>query len=184
MSDEREIALPKFELPAERSDGPDQRGSAHPIHEGSGARRLRYLRIRYADIAAMNPALDLPARLLHQAGQAYGEGAVEHAKRLLKFAAYSRPENEAFWLALLELLYRERWTNEYSVTAHWFHKWCPESIEWNEVLRLGYMLNPGDARFQLAAHWSKVEPAAGLWLPVAAAATIALPHLDLQLVNE
>jgi hypothetical protein len=150
------------------------------------SRRMRYLQSRYQDIAILMPPIDAPQRLLNQAGTVYDEGAAEFAKRLLKFASYSRPYAEEFWLALLELLYREKIASDYIVNARWFHQHLPASTHWNEVVRIGYLLDPADPLFALATHWSHDEPVRGIWLPSTPSEqkiASTLPHLTLELAN-
>lgn len=151
------------------------------------SRRMRYLQSRYQDIAILKPALDAPARLLRQAATLYGEGAADFAKRLLKYAAYSRPHAEEFWLALLELLYREQFANDYVVNAKWYRQYHGKSKQWDEVQRIGYMLDATEPSFAGAAAWSHEAPVAGTWLPASqqAAKPIAgsLSHLTLELAN-
>ena len=149
-------------------------------------RRVRYLQSRYEDIAILKPPLDAPQRLLRQAGHLHAEGAVDYAKRLLKYAAYSRPYAEEYWLALFELLYREKFANDYQVSAKWFREYHPNSENWNEVQRIGYMLNPSAAIFVSAAAWSHEEPAIGVWLPANqpdAHSLVAPPKLKLELAK-
>ncbi|MBL8513721.1 MAG: hypothetical protein JNJ55_06995, partial [Betaproteobacteria bacterium] len=148
-------------------------------------RRARFIKARYHDIAILNPPLDSPQRLLWQASTLYGEGAVDFAKRLLKFAAYSRQLTEEFWLALFELLYREKLANDFIVNARWFQTHHPRSEHWSAVQRVGYLLDPNEALFAEAAVWSSEEPAHGLWLPVpdSAPATTKFPDLKLELVG-
>lgn len=150
------------------------------------SRRMRYLQSRYQDIAILMPPIDAPQRLLRQAGTVYDEGAADFAKRLLKYAAYSRPYAEEFWLALLELLYREKLASDYIVNAKWFRQHLPASTQWKEVVRIGYLLDPAEPLFVEAAHWSHDEPAAGTWLPATPAdqkPSSPLPHLTLELAN-
>ncbi len=150
------------------------------------SRRMRYLQSRYQDIAILMPPIDAPQRLLRQAGTVYDEGAADFAKRLLKYAAYSRPYAEEFWLALLEVLYREKLASDYIVNAKWFRQHLPASTHWNEVVRIGYLLDPAEPAFAEAAHWSHDEPAAGAWLPATSAEqkpASTLPHLTLELAN-
>ena len=135
-----------------------------PVDDGP-SRRMRYLQSRYQDIAILMPPLDAPQRLLRQAATVYDEGATDFSKRLLKFAAYSRPYTEEFWLALLELLYREKFVSDYLVNAKWFRQYHPESLNWDEVVRIGYLLDAREPLFAVAAHWSHDEPSPGIWLP-------------------
>ena len=149
-------------------------------------RRMRYLQSRFQDIAILLPPLDAPQRLLNQAGRIHDEGAVEYTKRLLKFAAYSRPHTEEFWLALLEVLYREKFANDYLVNAKWFREYHPQSANWDEVQRIGYLLNPAAPIFASAAAWSHEEPAVGVWLPanqIQAKVVASRPKLKLELAN-
>lgn len=129
------------------------------------SRRMRYLQSRYQDIAILMPPIDAPQRLLRQAATVYDEGATDFAKRLLKFAAYSRPYTEEFWLALLELLYREKFASDYVVNAKWFQQYHSASPQWDEVVRIGFLLDPREPLFATAAHWSHDEPVPGVWLP-------------------
>jgi hypothetical protein len=133
--------------------------------EDARGRRFRYLSSRYQDIAIMMPPLDAPLRLLSQAGRINDEGAADFAKRFLKYAAYSRPYTEEYWLALLELLYREKFVNDYLVNAKWFREYHPDSTHWDEVQRIGYLLDPAAPVFASAAAWSHEEPVIGVWLP-------------------
>lgn len=145
------------------------------------ARRMRYLQSRYQDIAILTPPLDAPQRLLNQAGRVHDEGAAEFAKRLLKFAAYSRPHTEEYWLALLEVLYREKFANDYLVNARWFRQFHPQSKHWEEVQRIGYLLDSSEPIFASAAAWSHEEPAIGVWLP--SDQTVAKPLMMQQQVK-
>jgi hypothetical protein len=150
------------------------------------ARRMRYLQSRYQDIAILKPPLDAPQRLLSQAGRVHDEGAAEFAKRLLKYAAYSRPHTEEFWLGLLELLYREKFANDYLVNAKWFRKYHPQSMHWDEVQRIGYLLDPVEPLFASAAAWSHEAPAVGVWLPANPAEEkplLSRTHMKLELAN-
>ena len=133
--------------------------------DDAATRRMRYLQSRYQDIAILMPPLDAPQRLLRQAATVYDEGATDFAKRLLKFSAYSRPYTEEFWLALLELLYREKFASDYVVNAKWFRQYHPDSLQWDEVVRIGYLLDAKEPLFGVASHWSHDEPVAGVWLP-------------------
>ncbi|MEO8104252.1 MAG: hypothetical protein ABI790_17190 [Betaproteobacteria bacterium] len=159
--------------------------SALPADDIRG-RRMRYLQSRYQDIAILKPPLDAPQRLLSQAGRIHDEGAAEFAKRLLKFAVYSRPHTEEFWLALLELLYREKFANDFLVNAKWFRQYHPQSTNWEEVQRIGYLLDPAEPIFASAAAWSHEEPAVGSWLPATQPEEkplIARSTLKLELAN-
>ena len=150
----------------------------------AASRRMRYLQSRYQDIAILMPPLDAPQRLLRQAATVYDEGATDFAKRLLKFSAYSRPYTEEFWLALLELLYREKFTSDYVVNAKWFRQYHPDSTHWDEVVRIGYLLDAHEPLFGVASHWSHDEPAAGVWLPSTPndkKPVTPPPHLKLEL---
>ena len=154
--------------------------------EDAGSRRMRYLQSRYHDIAILMPPLDAPQRLLRQAATVYDEGATDYAKRLLKFASYSRPFTEEFWLALLELLYREKFASDYLVNAKWFRQYHPESTHWDELLRIGYLLDATEPLFAIAAHWSHEEPVAGAWLPSNPGDKKPLPslsHLKLEIAG-
>ena len=157
-----------------------------PATEDLRSRRMRYLQSRYQDIAILMPPLDAPQRLLRQAGTVYAEGAADFAKRLLKFAAYSRPYVEEYWLALLELLFRENFASDYIVNAKWFHHHLADSTQWAEVVRIGYLLDPAEPLFADATHWSHEDPVAGTWLPSEPGdqkAVSPLPHLELQLAS-
>ncbi len=152
--------------------------------DDAASRRMRYLQSRYQDIAILMPPLDAPQRLLRQAATVYDEGATDFAKRLLKFSAYSRPYTEEFWLALLELLYREKFTSDYVVNAKWFRQYHPDSTQWDEVVRIGYLLDAHEPLFGVASHWSHDEPAAGVWLPSTTndkKPVTPPPHLKLEL---
>jgi hypothetical protein len=170
-----------FHLPSQAANS-----EAHPIPEDIRGRRMRYLQSRYHDIAILMPPLDAPLRLLKQAGRIHDEGAVDYAKRLLKYAVYSRPYTEEFWLGLLELLYREKFANDYLVNAKWFREYHPESSNWDEIQRIGYLLDPGAPLFSNAAAWSHEEPIMGTWLPAnqaSATHTSARPQLKLELAS-
>ena len=152
--------------------------------DDAASRRMRYLQSRYQDIAILMPPLDAPQRLLRQAATVYDEGATDFAKRLLKFSAYSRPYTEEFWLALLELLYREKFTSDYVVNAKWFRQYHPDSMHWDEVVRIGYLLDAHEPLFGVASHWSHDEPVAGVWLPSTTndkKPVTPPPHLKLEL---
>ena len=154
--------------------------------EDASSRRMRYLQSRYQDIAILMPPLDAPQRLLRQAATVYDEGATDYAKRLLKYASYSRPYTEEFWLALLELLYREKFASDYLVNAKWFRQYHPESMHWDELLRIGYLLDATEPLFAIAAHWSHEEPVAGVWLPSNPGDKKPLPslsHLKLEIAE-
>ncbi len=154
--------------------------------EDASSRRMRYLQSRYQDIAILMPPLDAPQRLLRQAATVYDEGATDYAKRLLKYASYSRPYTEEFWLALLELLYREKFASDYLVNAKWFRQYHPESTHWDELLRIGYLLDATEPLFAIAAHWSHEEPVAGVWLPSNPGEKKPLPslsHLKLEIAG-
>ncbi|MEO8385731.1 MAG: hypothetical protein ABI583_10850 [Betaproteobacteria bacterium] len=159
---------------------------AQPAPDDIRGRRTRYLQSRYQDIAILLPPLDAPQRLIKQAGRIHDEGAVDYAKRLLKFAAYSRPYAEEYWLALLELLYREKFANDYLVNAKWFRSYLPKSANWDEVQRIGYLLDPAAPLFASAAAWSHEEPILGTWLPAShetATQVSVRPGLKLELAN-
>jgi hypothetical protein len=159
---------------------------AKPVDDAT-SRRMRYLQSRYQDIAILMPPIDAPQRLLKQAATVYDEGATDFAKRLLKFAAYSRPYTEEFWLALLELLYREKFVSDYVVNARWFNQYHPESPQWDEIMRIGFLLDPAETLFVLASHWSHEEPATGVWLPSNpedAKPVSSLPHLKLEFAKQ
>jgi hypothetical protein len=150
--------------------------------EDMRARRMRYLQSRYQDIAIMKPPLDAPQRLLNQAGRINDEGAAEFAKHLLKYAAYSRPQTEEFWLALLEHLYLEKFANDFIVNAKWFRQYHPHSKNWDEVQRIGYLLDPTEPLFASAAASSREPPAIGMWLPAnQPAQTPPVPRTPLSL---
>jgi hypothetical protein len=68
-------------------------------------------------------------------------------------------------LALLELLYREKFASDYVVNAKWFHQYHSASPQWDEVIRIGFLLDPREPLFATAAHWSHDEPLPGVWLP-------------------
>ena len=198
-----------FELPEDTADAPAAFSSLTTTVEGlagaaiqassqaanSGAlpspdnirgRRTRYLQSRYHDIAILMPPLDAPQRLINQVGRIHDEGAMEYAKRLLKYSAYSRPYTEEFWLALLEFLYREKFANDYLVNAKWFRQYLPDSANWDEVQRIGYLLDPAAPLFASAAAWSHEEPILGTWLPANQASSghdSARPKLKLELAG-
>lgn len=158
---------------------------AAPVDE-LGARRQRYLEARYHDIAILNPPLDAPVRLLRQASRLYDEGAADFAKRMLKYAAYSRPYTEEFWLALAELLYREKFASDYVVNARWFRRYHTRSTNWEEIQRIGYLLDPAEPMFASAASWSHDAPDPGRWLPKdeqLPALADPFPTLQLQLAS-
>jgi hypothetical protein len=147
-------------------------------------RRARFIKARYHDIAILNPPLDSPQRLLWQASTLYGEGATDFAKRLLKYAAYSRQLTEEYWLALFELLYREKLTNDFVVNARWYRTHHPRSNQWEAVQRVGYLLDPAEPLFAEAASWSSEEPEHGVWLPASTApAAPKFPVLKLELAG-
>lgn len=159
------VARPALSDIAEDADGTAGKTGGPIASDDLRGRRMRYLQCRYHDIAIMMPPLDAPQRLLNQAGRIYDEGAADFAKRLLKYAVYSRPYAEEFWLALFDLLRREKLANDYLVNAKWFREYHPQSGHWDEVQRIGYLLDPRAPIFASAAAWSHEEPAAGLWLP-------------------
>ena len=147
-------------------------------------RRARFIKARYHDIAILNPPLDSPQRLLWQASTLYGEGATDFAKRLLKYAAYSRQLTEEYWLALFELLYREKLANDFVVNARWYRTHHPRSNQWEAVQRVGYLLDPAEPLFAEAASWSSEEPEHGVWLPASTApAAPKFPVLKLELAG-
>lgn len=159
---------------------------AHPAPDDIRGRRTRYLQRRYQDIAILMPPLDAPQRLIKQASRIHDEGAVDYAKRLLKYSAYSRPYAEEFWLALLELLYREKFANDYLVNAKWFRQYLPDSANWDEVQRIGFLLDPAAPLFASAAAWSHEEPILGTWLPanqLSSEHASARPALKLELAS-
>ncbi|MEO8383970.1 MAG: hypothetical protein ABI583_01910 [Betaproteobacteria bacterium] len=127
--------------------------------------KMRELQSHYTDISRLQPRVELPQRLLQQAVTVFEQGESEFAKRLLAFAAYSSPYTEEYWLALLELLYREKLSRDYSFNANLFHEIHEKSIHWDEVARIGYLLNPTDALFSIASTWSHDPPVLGSWLP-------------------
>ena len=95
------------------------------------------------------------------------------------------PKNSG-WLALLELLYREKFASDYVVNAKWFRQYHPESSHWDEVLRIGYLLDPLEPLFTVAVHWSHDEPVAGIWLPSNPGDKKPVsppPHLKLEFVK-
>lgn len=176
----------KVVLPTTSTGKQDSAKTGIKAPEDMRSRRMRYLQSRYQDIAILMPPLDAPQRLLSQAGTVYAEGATDFVKRLLKYSAYSRPYAEEFWLALLELLYREKFANDYVVNAKWFHQYHPESSKWDEVMRIGYLLDPAESLFAPAKHWSHEGPEPGIWLPVAESTNlpnVSLPHLQLELAS-
>lgn len=172
-----------FELPTLRP------ATAAPVKAGPAivdmhSRRLRYLQTRYQEVAVMKPALDAPPRLLARAGGAYDEGAVDFAKRLLKYATYSRPQTQEYWLALLELLYREKFANDYTVNAKWFQTHHPLSPAWPEVQRIGALLDAAEPLFA-GVGMSREPPRPGKWLPLGRepAKEAAAAPLRLELVG-
>jgi hypothetical protein len=165
-----------FELPELGEDAPETNHTASSMDasepnagqlttDNPALRKVHELQSQYPDISRLTPRVDQPQRLLQQSVTVYEQGDGEFAKRLLAFAAYCSPNTEEYWLALLELLYREKLSRDYSFNADLFHEIHPESIHWNEVARIGYMLNPAEALFALAANWSHDPPVPGSWLP-------------------
>ena len=128
-------------------------------------RKIGELQAQYPDISRLAPRVDLPQRLLQQAATVYEQGEGEFAQRLLTFAAYSSPNVEVYWLALLEILYREKLTHDYLFHADLFHEIHAESIHWDEVARIGYLLNPAEILFAAASNWSHDPPVLGSWFP-------------------
>ncbi|MBL0124074.1 MAG: hypothetical protein IPP88_15565 [Betaproteobacteria bacterium] len=55
---------------------------------------------------------------------------------------------------MLEILYREKFANDYLVNAKWFRKYHPQSKNWDEVQRIGYLLDPPNRSCHSAAAWS------------------------------
>ena len=151
---------------------------------GERSREL-YLRHRYPEIAMLNPALDDEKALIQRAVTLYDEGATDFAKRLLKYAAYQRPINDRYWLALLELLFRENLGHEFAVNAKWFHHHLPLAKEWTEVQRIGFILSPHESIFADAATASHERPPAGRWFPLGGlpAISLDLPSLKLELAS-
>ncbi len=129
------------------------------------AQRLRGLLIEYDDIARLMPRLDSPRRLLEQAATLCDHGETDFAIRLLAFSAYSQPATPEYWLALLELLFLEKLSREYLVNAAMFYQFHAKSTHWDEVVRIGYLLNPREPLFAPAKTWSHEAPAIGTWLP-------------------
>ncbi len=127
---------------------------------GVRGRRLRYLECRYQDIVMLKPRLDAPESVLNQANRLRDEGAHDFAKRLLKYAAYSRPQTEAFWLSLLEALFQEKFRNDFVVNAKWFHEHHPRSMRWQEVQRFGHRIAPDEALFAASEKRPERTPAA------------------------
>jgi hypothetical protein len=149
---------------------------------GVRGRRLRYLESRYQDIAILKPRLDAPESLLNQANRLRDEGAHDYAKRLLKYAAYSRPQTEAFWVALLEALFQEKFRNDFVVNAKWFHEHHPHSTRWHEVQRFGHRIAPEEALFASATKRSEPTSTVFHSPPVAAAEPQATtPPLEFNL---
>ncbi len=128
-------------------------------------RKIHYLQSQYPDISRLAPRVDLPQRLLQQAATVYEQRECEFAQRLLAYATYSSPHVEVYWLALLEILYREKLSHDYLINADLFHEIHAESIHWNEVARMGYLLNPSETLFAGASSWSHDPPVLGSWLP-------------------
>lgn len=159
--------------------------AAMPTAKPGERSRELYLRHRYPEIAMLNPSLDDEKALIHRAVTLYDEGAADFAKRLLKYAAYQRPVNDRFWLALLELLFREKLAHEYAVNAKWFHQHLPRAKEWSEVQRMGFMLNPHEAIFSAAAAAGNEPPPLGRWFPTGELPEISLdlPSLRLELAS-
>lgn len=158
---------------------------AGPTSKPGERSRELYLRHRYPEIAMLNPALDDEKSLISRAVTLYDEGAADFAKRLLKYAAYQRPINDRYWLALLELLFREKLAHEYVVNAKWFHHHLPLAKEWPEVVRMGFILSPRDHLFLPAATESHEDPPLGRWFPVGGLPSISLdlPSLKLELAS-
>ena len=143
---------------------PAQNARQLPL-DSPAIQKIHDLQSRYPDIACLAPRVDLPQRLLQQAATVYEQGECEFAQRLLAFAAYSSPNVEVYWLALLETLYREKLSHDYLINADLFHEIHAESIHWNEIARVGYLLNPAETLFAVASNWSHDPPVLGSWLP-------------------
>lgn len=140
--------------------------SARQLLIDSPARqKIHDLQSQYPDVSRLAPRVDLPQRLLQQAATLYEQGECEFAQRLLAFAAYSNANVESYWLALFEILYREKRSQDYLFNADLFHEIHARSTHWNEVARVGYLLNPAETLFAVASNWSHDPPVLGSWFP-------------------
>jgi hypothetical protein len=109
--------------------------------------RDRYVAARFPGIARCAADLADAAFVIKAARLHFEDQQPELALELLGLAIEESPEQEALWLARLEILFLHRDREGYVATARGFRATHRASPQWSEVERLGRALAPGDALF-------------------------------------
>jgi hypothetical protein len=109
--------------------------------------RDRYIGARFPGVARNAADLASASRVIKAARLYFEEEDVASALELLQLAVEEAPREASLWLARLEILFLARDGEGFIACAREFRALHRENGAWDEVLRLGRALVPGEALF-------------------------------------
>ena len=109
--------------------------------------RDRYVGARFPGVARSAAELASASRVIKAARLYFEEEDVESALELLQLAVEEAPREASLWLARLEILFLARDAAGFIACAREFRALHREHAAWDEVLRLGRALAPGEVLF-------------------------------------
>ena len=137
---------PVFTLPANE-------GSIAPRELDAVRRRIRdrYVGARFPGVARSAADLASASRVIKAARLYFEEEDRESALELLQLAVEEAPREASLWLARLEILFLARDAEGFIACAREFRALHRGHDAWDEVLRLGQALAPGESLFTAAS---------------------------------
>ncbi len=153
----RPVALMQRQSPLPREILQPSEAMRHRIRE-------RYLAVRFPGAPHSEPELrDIP-NVIKSARLYFEDGDIDRASELLECAADVNAQDEAPWLAHLEILYLKRKGRPFTVLAKRFHQRFPASARWTEILRLGLRLDPDEPLYHdVSPQAASVDEHYGAW---------------------
>ncbi len=109
--------------------------------------RDRYLAVRFPGAPHTEQELRNTPDVIKSARLYFEDGDIDRACELLECAEESNKQDEAPWLAHLEILYLKRKGPPFTALAKRFYVQFPRSRRWAEILRLGLRLDPDDSLY-------------------------------------
>jgi len=109
--------------------------------------RDRYIAARFPGVLRGSEDL-LAVEYVIKVGRHYfEEGRLDDAAEIFQLAIEQSPSERALRLAQLEITYLERDAATFTRLARALREACPDAPEWEQIVRLGQALAPGEALF-------------------------------------
>lgn len=125
--------------------------------------RDRYISVRFPGVAKSSQDLEASGQVVKAARLYFEDDQPRRAVELLELAIEQHPEEEALWLALIEILFLVRMRNDFCKVAARYKVQHPESNQWAEVARLGAVIAGDNLMFRAAAGSPRAHEHYGPW---------------------